>query len=361
MQYEQHQLVSIAQRENNTKRGYLVVNPSQGKHIPVDPRTPLTLFHDLAQTLSYPNERLLVVGFAETATAIGAALAMALDCDLMQTTREVIPDVDYLFFTESHSHATEQKLIKTDLSAILPQIDRIIFAEDEVTTGNTILKIVRLIRQTFGQTVAFSVASLLNGMDEQAQERYAQEDIALHYLLKTDHSGFEAIANTHSLDGTALPVPPVTPCAIHTVPGLVNPRRHTTAKAYGAACVSLWEEVIKLHLSGRILVLGTEECMYPAMFLGAQLAKQGMEVKNHATTRSPIAVSAHADYPLHLRQQLPSVYDPQRVTYLYELAAYDQVLIVTDAPSDQTEGLYALCAALKNAGNSAIEIVRWVP
>ena len=37
MKYVESDLVRIAKRENNTKRNYLVVNPLQGKHIPVQP------------------------------------------------------------------------------------------------------------------------------------------------------------------------------------------------------------------------------------------------------------------------------------------------------------------------------------
>ena len=35
--YTECELVRIAKRENNRKRNYLVVNPLQGKHIPVSP------------------------------------------------------------------------------------------------------------------------------------------------------------------------------------------------------------------------------------------------------------------------------------------------------------------------------------
>ena len=67
-------LVKIAKRENNTKRSYLYVNPVQGKHVPVSPSLPLLLFSALAAKIEsrYPEERLLVIGFAETATAIGS-------------------------------------------------------------------------------------------------------------------------------------------------------------------------------------------------------------------------------------------------------------------------------------------------
>ena len=106
--YKEEDLVVIAKRENNTKRTYLVVNKLQGKHIPVSPSKALAMFDTLADILKnrYQNEKVLFVGFAETATAIGARVANTFGGIYIQTTREKIPDVDYLFFTESHSHAT---------------------------------------------------------------------------------------------------------------------------------------------------------------------------------------------------------------------------------------------------------------
>ena len=73
MEYTEKDLVKIAKRENNTKRNYLVVDPLQGKHIPVVPSKALDLFTALADTFreKYKDEKLLLVGFAETATAIG--------------------------------------------------------------------------------------------------------------------------------------------------------------------------------------------------------------------------------------------------------------------------------------------------
>lgn len=94
------------------------------------------MFRALADKLRglYAKETLLVIGFAETATAIGAAVAAELGADYMQTTRELVPDAEYLYFSEEHSHATEQKLVKNDIDRALRTIDRILFVEDEVTT-----------------------------------------------------------------------------------------------------------------------------------------------------------------------------------------------------------------------------------
>ena len=52
MNYQQKDLVRIAKRENNTKRSYLVVDPLQGKHVPVEPSKALNLFKSLAEKRS---------------------------------------------------------------------------------------------------------------------------------------------------------------------------------------------------------------------------------------------------------------------------------------------------------------------
>ena len=143
-------LVKIAKRENNTKRSYLYVNPVQGKHVPVSPSLPLLLFSALAAKIEsrYPEERLLVIGFAETATAIGSTIAYKAKNAVyyMNTTRESVAGAAYLFFTESHSHATEQRLVANGMGDILSNVDRVIFAEDEVTTGSTIEKLIRILQ-----------------------------------------------------------------------------------------------------------------------------------------------------------------------------------------------------------------------
>jgi len=88
--YTEEELVRVAGRENNSQRKYLVVNTLQGKHVPAAPKESLCMFGALADKLekAYVTEELLLIGFAETATAIGAALAVRLNSYYMQTTRE---------------------------------------------------------------------------------------------------------------------------------------------------------------------------------------------------------------------------------------------------------------------------------
>lgn len=379
MNYQQKDLVRIAKRENNTKRSYLVVDPLQGKHVPVEPSKALNLFKSLAEKLQgkYEGERLLLIGFAETATAIGAQAAITLGTKYIQTTREVIPDARYLFFSEAHSHATEQKLVKDDIDRVINDIDRIVFIEDEVTTGNTIMNIIKIITKEYQKKTKFAVASLLNGMTEEYLKIYQDEKIELHYLVKTDHSGYGAVAEQYRCDGLYI-------CAIpenHThesadidvqseknmrehiisIPGWMNARRFVDAKQYEAACRKLAETVIAetgVKQGERVLVIGTEEFMYPALLTGQEIEKMGCEVRSHSTTRSPIAVSTEEEYPLHCRYELRSLYDPDRKTFIYDLENYDRVIVMTDSALVSLKGLETLTYALRMK-NENITVIRW--
>ena len=393
--YTEAELVRIAKRENNTRRKYLVVNRLQGKHIPVSPKEALQMFRSLAELIkeAYPSERLLMVGFAETATAIGAAVAIECQAAYMQTTREVIDGVDYLYFSESHSHATEQKLVKTDLDKIIGKTDRIVFIEDEVTTGNTILNIVRLIQKTYAQPVSFAVASILNGMNEEALENYKNLKIPVHYLVKTAHDTYTEIAEQYQADGTChICTKPQEkeveqqkevqqqiemqqtkeaqqPIEVQEISGWINARRLHTADTYKQACEQLWQEIQQKYgytkytketeTGRRILVLGTEEFMYPALYVGAILEEAGYTVRMHATTRSPIAVSKEEKYPLHTRYELASLYDKNRTTFVYDLTEYEEVLVLTDAQKQETEGWESLQRALTLNHNRQIRGIRW--
>ncbi|MGN0298984.1 MAG: phosphoribosyltransferase domain-containing protein [Lachnospiraceae bacterium] len=390
------QLIKIAKRENNNKRNYLVVNPLQGKHMPVSPSQSLNLFHKLANLLrdSYQKQsvseamesivgRVLCVGFAETATAIGAAVAIDLGAKYIQTTRESLNDVEYLYFTEAHSHATEQKLVKADIdTCVIEQVNHIIFVEDEITTGNTILNLVDALEALYPRQFRFSVASLLNGMDEASTKRFDKRDIALYYLVKTNHNEYSSIAAQYEADG----IYHLAKQNEHEVNlnlsrlemfGWKNTRRLVEATEYERTCGLLWKQVLEsvdFTEIEKVLVLGTEEFMYPALYVGSQIEKLGkkrnqclqelertkkMEVKCHATTRSPIVVSKAKDYPLHERYELRSMYDSERKIFVYDIGVYDMVLVLTDAWQGQIVGENTLIHALREAGNQNMFLIRW--
>lgn len=365
IKYREQDLVRIAKRENNIKRTYLVTNRLQGKYIPARPHSALEMFRALAGMLKgrFPGETLLLIGFAETATAIGAAAALELGTCYMHTTREDIPDTGCLQFLEEHSHAAQQRLIREDIDAAAGKFDRIVFIEDEVTTGKTILNIIDLLEAHYPGCFSFSVASLLNGMDGPALARCRDRGIGLFWLVKTDHSRYAQIAASCREDGRYIA------CGTDLLPKkiqdirtgrMMDARRLVTPAGYAAFCEALWQQIgaqADLQGADRILVLGTEEFMYPALFAADRLERLGRDVWFHTTTRGPVAVSTAAGYPLHTRCTLKSMYDSSRTTYLYDLDRYDAVVIITDAKGDIEEGAATLLNALALCGNDRAILV----
>lgn len=368
--FTEKDLVRVAKRENNTKRNYLVVNRLQAKHVPVSPKLTLTMFNELADIVEEGcgNERLLLIGFAETATAIGAGLAMELNSYYMQTTRENIPGVEYLYFSESHSHAVEQRVIKDDLDLIIDKIDRIVFVEDEITTGNTIMNIVRIIKDLYSDysdKVKFAVASILNGMDAEAMEIYNAYDIDVYYLVKTNHSTYPSIAESFKGDGeyinnvSEMEMPEIKVCDFLRTKSV---RRLIKGERYTQCCEKLWSQIsekIEFEQGNKVLVLGTEELMYPAIYIAGMISENGCRAQSHSTTRSPIVVSSEDEYPLHTRYELRSVYDDERRTFIYDIGTYDKVIIITDTDSFLDTGIRDLCKAVYSKGNTDITLVRW--
>lgn len=367
VKYTEQELAAVAKRENNKKRTWLVVNRLQGKHVPVSPGKALRMFDSLADLLleEYQGERLLLIGFAETATAVGAAVAEKLGALYIQTTREQIRDVEYFYFSEQHSHATEQKLVKDDLDQVMERVDRIIFIEDEITTGNTIRNIIELLKKAYPGCAGFSAASLLNGMAKTYQEEYAKSGIRLHWLLRTCYDSYEERAADCRGDGICHGCDSSLPAVVpeeYRISGCRDARRLTDGTLYKTACRQMGREAVERlqPVRGeRILVIGTEEFMYPALVLASMLEEKTGWVRCHSTTRSPILVSSEAWYPLHERYELRSLYDRQRTTFLYDLSAYDRVCMVTDAGEEEKEGLYSLINALVSCGNERICVIRW--
>ncbi|MCI8991573.1 MAG: hypothetical protein HFG80_02420 [Eubacterium sp.] len=369
--YTEKELVRIAKRENNKKRNYLVVNRLQGKHIPVRASKAFSMFYKLADLVSahYAEEKLLFVGFAETATAIGAAVAHRCQAPYIQTTREILDGVHYLFFSEEHSHATEQKLVREDMDRICKDVDRIVFVEDEVTTGKTILNIVDILNAGYPMIKKYAVASLLNGMDGAALTNYAKRGIGLHYLVKTDHTAYPAAAERFEGNGNYICCDSEKPACDFgstvrefAVRCHVDARRLTGMVQYDGEIEKVWKEILsKVSFCGvrDILVLGTEEFMYPALRIAQYMEKKAENVRCHSTTRSPILVSQEEDYPLHTRYEIKSLYDKGRKNFLYDIKKYNLVFLITDAPKTETKGLHSLLQALSMCGNDSVYIVRW--
>ena len=176
--------ISIAKRLNNNKRGYLIINANQGKHkiaLIEDVKNEYATLADLSREIL---KNALVIGFAETAIAIGATLAESVGAFFMQTTRENICAYnEYIHFTEAHSHAMEQRLVLSDMEEIYHQVDRIVFVEDEITTGNTIWNCIEEIESIFKGRKRYAIATLLNTLSEDRKAFFKERNVDIVYII----------------------------------------------------------------------------------------------------------------------------------------------------------------------------------
>lgn len=375
MNYSKQDLITIAKRENNTKRPFLLVNPLQGKHIPTAPSQCLALFSALAERVfteqTYDHEHTLIIGFAETATAIGMGLAACapFPAAYIQTTREHFKGKEFLYFNEEHSHATDQMVIREFLDHHLTPDTHIIFAEDEVTTGRTIENFIRVLIKTYPDyNFSFGIASILNGMGEEKRKELGKQGIDIHFLLPVPAYDYNKILSAYTYEESLRlccrelsehkfpkngfsKAADKQPFSILYPGNYQNTRLGVSAPEYLQLCRKLSEEVLQKtclsNISGkRILVLGTEELMYAGICLGSYIEEHTDNcVLFHATTRSPILPSSEGDYPLHKRYELTSFYDQNRTTYLYNLDTYDLCLVLTDS-TNHTTAIEELCQAL---------------
>ena len=64
-------------------------------------------------------------------------------------------------------------------------------------------------------------------------------------------------------------------------------------------------------------------------------------------------------YPLRKRYQLKSIYDSNRITYIYNLETYDKAIILTDSDIQSQEGLISIINALQSEGCMDISVCQW--
>ena len=336
--FSDSELARMVKRDNNSKRNYLIVDSIQGKHIPAVPADVLKLFSELAGQLKneYENQKIIFIGFAETATAVGAGVACCFEGSYyIHTTREVDNDaIPVVQFKEEHSHAVEQLLYCDNWNQISSQADRIVFVEDEITTGKTILNFVNeLIRnKKVKPEMKFSACSILNGMTDERKKEMSDNGLDFFWLVRLHATPDSDCVYTFDEESHCRKQQNY---KLIKTDGRINPRFGTDTSAYIDACRKLSQKIInKIDADNKkIAVIGTEECMFPAIFTGAEIMKKtsAVYVRTHSTTRSPIVAETTDGYPLRSRYQVESLYESDRRTFIYNSDdKYDLVIIVTD-------------------------------
>jgi adenine/guanine phosphoribosyltransferase-like PRPP-binding protein len=345
-------IIQVEHRSGNPKRDYLFVNRIQGKHIPCNPKFTISMCKKLASKVSEKldaDTKVLVIGFAETATAIGELVALNLPQAqyVMHTTRENVGK-DLLEFQEEHSHATEQFLSvwdNTNSKDFINQFDYILFVEDEISTGNTILNFIKAFRSLDleGTELKFGVASICNWQDESRIEQFKSHNIDRYYLISGELKDVNAKMN---IEHKSKPIIINIEDSLRYF-GFENERLgRKVEKSFMESDINtvvnqLEQSYLKTipvdSLKGMTArVVGTEESMILPILVANELQSRfGISTICHSSSRSKIDVINSmfdtVQTGIKSRHNIPSMYDNDRKTYIYNLNKYtDMVILISD-------------------------------
>ena len=423
-------LLGLALR-NNPRRAQLLVSRVLGKHVPTDPRVvhaaglllgalvadalaarppralPVDLLHaavrgapgaagalhvEAREAIASDAVDAVVLGFAETATALGHCVAEALGgADYLHSTRRPVAGVATAgSFVEEHSHHTGHLLLPSD-PGLLAGPRPLVLVDDELSTGRTAVNTITALHRaaprahyvlaTLVDLREDALAGLPDGVwvDVVALTRACltlPPDLAERAVaLRAELGGATAAARPAAAGAPHHPAvsgaaAPAIACATHAgvdaigahaagagaparvlledlgwPTGLPAGARHGfTAAHHRLLAVALPELAADLARAAdvrageRTLVLGTEELMAVPLRLAAALADAGHDVRFSTTTRSPAVVVDEPDYALTSGIAFPSHDDPADgpgPRFAYNVARrWEHVIVVVDPPGD---------------------------
>lgn len=367
------QLAGLALRRNKA-RLLLLVSTALGKHVPAIPSTISEAAHRLGTLVLEGDltEPVLVIGFAETATALGYGVAEMLgDAHYIHTTRTP-SNAPIAAFSEEHSHAQTHYLAPLEAS-VLASARTIVLVDDEISTGRTAINLMRSISDR-SQCRNFLVASLVDSRGD--TERLAMDRAA-------DEAGFSVAVFSISTVGLVVPEKPSLAVDARSDPTRVSPggergpvqtldipwpdhlnlhgsegfsradRAELTLQSRAIAATVLAEVVG----DPRIHVVGVEEFMTVPLALAGFIEEAGFRTSFSSTTRSPAAVIDEEGYAIRSGIEFfgdANQAEHGRFLYNVEPNLYDLIIVV--APRS---GPYAASAGLIDslaAGSAVLSV-----
>lgn len=403
----------------NKKRSFLFVSKVLGKHLPIHPnRGGLTsallaakyyeevkggrcelkkewLDSFLKYEPSFTGSAFipktfdpLIIGFAETATALGHAF---FDCfegaGYVHTTRENL--VDYrpvVSFEEEHSHATSHHCY---LPLEMIANDReIILVDDELTTGKTALNIIRSIQSRFPRK-AYSVVSILDWRSEEDKQEFKNLEhllgITIHVvsllagkvLVKIQNEKLEQRNGAYRCQKKKAQIERIylpslfeeaeissisTNGSINSTPFLNETGRFGISSAINRQTQDKLLEAASFLTSKRsgknTLCLGTGEFMYLPMKIAAEM---GPGISYQSTTRSPIFVKNKTGYGAKYGLAFSNPEDQDIAHFVYNIPPgyYDELFLFFEREVEN-EQLFPLLKELEKTQIESIKLVYFI-
>ena len=376
-------LLGLALRRN-PKRAHLLVSNVLGKHVPQSPTVVyghgFALGRRVRELLGTDEaRRSVVLGYAETATGLGHAVADGLGlAPYLHSTRRPVEGVARAGgFEESHSHATSHLLLPENPD-LLAGPGPLVLVDDEFSTGNTVINTIRALHERYPREryVVVALVDMRSAADLGRLTEFADE-IGARVDLVSGASGTvklpdgvlekgQALVAEYETATAAAPARPLPGRAVRVelgwprgVPdggrhGFTPEHRTRLDRALPAMAARLAEALP--DDARRVLVLGFEELMYAPLRLARELEQVvAAEVRYSTTTRSPVLALDDPGYAIRSRIVFPAHDDPddgpgERYAYNVAGVGFDAVVAVVDSAADTpqlhaSDGLLAQLSA----------------
>ncbi len=323
----------------NPRRLYLFVSKVLGKHWPVRPSVMRDIHVRLAVKIADLPGPVLVVGMAETATALGRGVAEEAaartgrdDVLYLQTTRCRLSRPLAFAFDECHSHAPDHAvyLPEPELQPLFRAARSLVLVDDEISTGRTLVELARAYLHFNPRLEQIALASIANWLDEGRRRELA--------LLLGRPLRFPALVEggvqfepDPDFPPPALPV--VHAAADRAYDGMVADPARTGVRA------GRWRPAVESAFPwnrGRgslpdcpLAIIGTGEYTYTPFRLALALEEAGYDVRFQSTTRSPILVGD----AIASRREFPDPYGDGIPNYLYNLDPHRLPVVLYEHPA----------------------------
>lgn len=400
----------------NPKRPFLFTSKVLGKHYPMQPKKLIALSKLLSNVYTKQNdykfysdiinndtdvefksvidkveasafevtelERTFFIGFAETATGLAEGVYNCFkgETAFVNTTRVVADSKSFLDFLEEHSHARQHYLYIDGLSDFLMKSATIALIDDELTTGNTMLNIIKELYKCYGMKnyriftildwrsnehenkfkelekqlgINIDVCSLIRGHIEEINfENYELNDNLINATeYETDlESLIEAIDFTNVFKYKH----------VNNENFLFSQGRfaldYNTHRATMEICRATAEKLSELKVKGNILCIGTGEFIYIPLIISGYIDS---DVLYQSTTQSPVSPCDKEGSAIYCGAMYTSADTYSDINFIYNIKAneYDQAFLFVEESLKNDKGILQLLEYLSSRGIENIEVV----
>ncbi len=292
-------LLTFGAREN-PKRNYLFISKVLGKYVPCRPSVMRNSYKELAgELIKYctVNEKLWVLGVAETATALGAGVAQEANREgyteviYSHTTRYNLPHQIDFSIEEAHSHAPSHLIYDLNAQIDKSDIQTVVIVDDEITTGKTLNQLSIAIKKNLPKLKKIIWMSLVSWLSPQERSDFEQihPDITLQFCSLLD-----GCFNFEAIQGINPRLPEKTICGIADI----DCRADNGRRGYELTDTSINTEfathdgdllcIDNMDRKKAYTVIGTGEFLHQPFLFAEMMEEQGFDVVVQSTGRSPI-------------------------------------------------------------------------